>query len=555
MPISLSADAIFSNGAAFTYPWTRSRPVAVAVSAGRIIAVGEPQQVERFRRDDTADIDLEGGVVLPGFQDSHVHPLNAGLMLDSCWLLNTFGKDETIDAVAGYARRHPERAWIQGWGWKQEDFGPQGPTRDLLDHLVPDKPVYLTRADGHAAVVNTAALQAASIGETDADPAGGRYERFDDGTLTGLLHEDAMKAVQRVIPPKSREELVAGLEVGQRHLLSLGITGWQDASFEREQLLAYRGLEESGRLLGHVNGALRWHPGDGFDQIEHFNDVRQRFSSSHITLDTVKVMVDGVIEGSQSAALNEPYLDPVTGAPTSNYGRPFYSADRLVEIVDELTAQGFQLHFHVIGDRAVHMALDAVQTAFARHGNPGNHPVFSHIQLVDEEDIPRFAELGAIASMQPFWAARDSTQENMTIPYIGTQRAAREYPLHALAKAHARLAGGSDWMISSAYPIDGIHVAVNRNQYDWTSSGRAVDEPHPEPLYIHNAISLAEGLTAYTYGTATANNRQHITGRLAPGYRADLVVLDRDPFDGPIEEIGAAKVRATYIAGKEVYRA
>lgn len=555
MPIIEKPDLIFHSGRVFTHPWSTSRSAAVAVKNGRIVAIGNNEDILALKGPRTKLVDIHGQLLVPGFQDVHVHPVTAGEVLSSCYLLDTFGREETLNVIREYTASHSSSPWVRGWGWKQDDFGPSGPSRDVLDRIIPDRPAYLTRADGHAAWVNSKALEIAGVADDAPDPQGGRYERDSEGRITGLLHERAMNVVQRVFPKYTTRELLDALKAGQNHLLSLGITGWQDASVEEEQLRAYTAGEASGELAAHVTGALRWDADKGLDQISDIIERRRIYANDHLTLNTVKIMIDGVIEGSHTAALEEPYLDPDSGKPTDNYGKTFLDADELKDAVNALTSHGFQLHFHAIGDRAVHYALDALEYAFVRNGAPGNHPVISHIQLINPKDVERFEQLGAIGSMQPFWASRDATQEALTIPYIGLERAAREYPFHDLAEAGVTLAGGSDWMISSAWPIDGIHVAVNRKQYDLERSGRSFLHANPEPLYPHNAITLAQGLTAYTYGTATANNRQHITGRLFPGYRADFALLDRDPFAAPDDQIGATKLVATYISGKPVYEA
>lgn len=548
------ADTIIVNAKLYTHPWPKSRDGALAIRAGRIQAVGDEIQICNLQSPSTTVIDAHGGLLLPGFQDSHVHPMTAGLVYESCCLLEAVGREETVETIQNYVRSHTSEAWIRGWGWLEEDFHPEGPTRESLDALIPDRPAYLTRSDGHAAWVNSTALRLAGITDSTPDPQGGRIGRDADGQATGYLHEKAMDIVQRVLPEYSPGDLAHGLLSGQNTLLSWGITAWQDASVREDELQAYRLAEESGRLIVHVTGALWWHSERDSTQINDLQDIRETYRSPHFAPDAIKIMQDGVIEGSHTAALLEPYLDPTTGRPRDWTGQSFLEVTALNEAVAKADAAGFQLHFHTIGDRAVREALDALESAYALNGVDKRRyaPVLSHIQLVAKADRSRFAKLGAIASMQPFWAARDSCQEEQTIPFIGEQRAREEYPFRALADAGALLAGGSDWMISTAYPLEEIHVAVNRTQPPDRAAKRG---PSREALFPENALTLREGLDAYTIGTATANHRQHLTGLLKPGYRADVVILDKDPFAVESSHLADVRPAATYVAGQLAWHA
>ncbi|MDR1117979.1 MAG: amidohydrolase [Bifidobacteriaceae bacterium] len=555
MPVATGpAETLIVNANLFTVPWKTSRPGELALREGKIVAVGAPGELADLRGARTQVVDAEQGLVTPGFHDVHVHPLTAGLVLDTASMLETVEREATIDVIVRYARERPEREWVTGWGWNQEAFPPAGPDRELLDRLVPDRPAYLTRADGHAAVVNSRALELAGVADDAPDPEGGRLERYADGRPTGLLHEWAMKLVQRIIPENTAADRRRGLLRGQDHLLSLGVTSWQDASVGAEELDAYWDLEQRGELRAHVRGALWWDAALGFGQLPELLERRTRYATTHFAPTTVKVMLDGVVEGSRSAAVLEPYIDPATGRGDLGAGKSFLEPAELNAVVSALAAHGFQVHYHAIGDRAVREGLDALEAAAIRHGAPAHPPVISHIQLVHPSDVPRFAALGAVASAQAYWAALDLTQVQSTIPHLGPERSARQYPFRSLVDAGAVLAGGSDWMISSAYPMDAIHVAVNRAHFDPPASGRRYGRDRPGPFYPDNAITLAEGLAAYTFGGAWANGTWRERGRLAPGLRADLVLLDRDPFAGPADRIAAAQVRAAYIDGTPLHR-
>lgn len=544
---SIHAEKIFTGGRLFTYPWKESRPGGVALSGGKIVAVGPSEQIEELAGPSTVRVDARGRLLVPGFQDAHVHPITAGLVYASAYLLETRGSDNVSTVIRNFAASRQPGTWITGWGWYQEDFQatgtlPDGSRRHYLDALTPDNPAYLTRADGHAGWANSAALAAAGVSADTDDPPGGQIERDIHGDPTGVLHERAMLLLEDHIPAPTLNDRLASLRYGQQHLLSLGITGWQDASVFPAEQETYLAAARSGDLIARVAAALRWDADRGLEQLPELIERRAEYRAHNLSAERVKVMQDGVIEGSRTASLLEPYLDPSTGTTTTNSGHSFHEPAELNAIVESVSEFGFGLHFHVIGDRAVREALDAL--ADVRHPLP-HRPVLSHIQLIRTDDIDRFAKLGAVASMQPFWAARDSTMTEQTIPFLGTERSARQYPFRALADSGATLAGGSDWMISSASPIDGSHVAVNRQHL-------GADD---EPLFPENALTLDEAFTAYTYGSAAASGWETSSGQLATGFHADLALLDRDPFLGRPEEIGATQVVQTYVAGNLVYEA
>lgn len=546
MPVASGpADLLILSGSAFTAGWSSSRKAGLAIRDGVIIAVAPSDDLASLRGPATQVLELEkNSLVLPGFQDVHVHPITAGLTLSSIYLSELRGAEAVGKAIADHVAAHPDHQWVRGWGWYQEDFPPHGLDTSFLDRLIPDRPAYITRSDGHAAAVNSVALRIAGISAATPDPAGGRIERDASGQPTGLLHEWAMGLVQQHLPDTTAAELGRALDVGQSHLLSLGITSWQDASVDQDVQRAYTDAATSGRLVARVTGALRWDGSRGVEQVAELVERRDQSGSDRFVPTRVKIMQDGVVEGSLTASVLSPYFDPASGEPTRGTGTSFHAPEELNAAVAALSGAGFGLHFHVIGDRAVREALDAVELAAIAHGPAQLAPVLSHIQLIDPTDIERFAHLGAVASMQPLWASRDTVQTDLTIPYLGQERSARQYPFRALADTGAVLAGGSDWMVSSADPIAAIHTAVNRSHFGSLA----------EPLFAANALTVTEAVTAYTAGTALASGNQFRSGRLVPGADADLVVLDADLFAGPADQIGGAQVVTTIIGGKTVYQ-
>ncbi len=540
----MHADLLFTNGPVLT-PEGRTA-TAVAVTGDRITAVGRAE-VHDLAGPGTQVVDLAGRLLLPGFQDAHVHPVPAGLELTQCDLTRAKTAEDTIAAVRAYADAHPEREWITGGGWSMEAFEGGTPTKELLDSVVPDRPVYLPNRDHHGAWVNSRALQLAGITRDMPDPADGRIERDASGEPAGTLQEGAMQLVGRLTPPATQADRVAALLHAQRHLHALGITAWQDALVGEflgmdDPSDAYLAAARDGSLTARVVGALWWDRERGAEQIPELVERRARLSHGRFSAGSVKLMLDGVAE-TGTAALLDPYLDKC-GCATSNRGTSFIDPKQLPAYVTELDALGFQCHFHALGDRAVRDALDAVEAARAANGPSDTRPHLAHLQVVHPDDVARFARLGAVANIQPLWAAHEPQMDELTIPFLGPERALWQYPFASLLRSGARLAAGSDWPVSSPDPLAGIHVAVNR-----------VEPGGAGPVFLPGErLDLAAALTAYTAGSAYANHLDD-TGRVTAGALADLVVLDRDPFAAPPEEIGETRVALTYVGGKEVYAA
>ncbi|MCC9308172.1 amidohydrolase [Kitasatospora sp. RB6PN24] len=552
-PSRRPADSLFRGGRVFTATGTGPVPAAVAVRDGRILAVGDERELhEQLTGPATEVIDLDGGLLAPGFQDAHVHPVVAGVQLLRCDLSEQHSIDDYLATVAAYAAEHPQAEWICGGGWSMDAFPDGIPTRAMLDAVVPHRPVLLTNRDGHGAWVNSRALELARVDRRTADPADGRIEREPDGTPVGALQEGAMELVARHVPVATPAEARAGLLAAQRYLFSLGVTAWQDAmigSFpgNPDNYPVYLDAARDGSLLARVVGALWWDRRRGTEQIPELVERRRHGRIGRFNATTVKIMQDGIAENF-TASMLEPYLD-ACGCATANSGLSFVDPAVLREAVPRLDALGFQLHFHALGDRAVREVLDALELARRVNGANDNRHHLAHLQVVHPDDVKRFAGLGAAANIQALWAAHEPQMDELTIPFLGTERAALQYPFGDLARAGARLVAGSDWSVSSPNPLWGIHVAVNRSVPRQAVGGGA-DRP---PFYPEQALTLTQAFTAYTAGSAWANHLDAETGTVEPGKCADLVVLDRDPFAGPVEEIGSAKVRMTFVDGRAVH--
>ncbi|KJL23433.1 N-substituted formamide deformylase precursor [Microbacterium oxydans] len=546
------ADLVFRagtrGGRVFLADAARSTAHAVAVTNGRISAVGH--DVSALVGPHTQVVDLDGGLLVPGFQDAHVHPVWGGLDMLRCDLAELSTREEYLSRIAEYAQEHPDDEWILGGGWQMSAFPGGVPTAEDLDSVVPDRPAFLPNRDGHGAWVNSRALELAGITRETADPPDGRIERDASGAPSGTLHEGAMGLVNRLLPTEAPERLVEALLQGQRHLHSYGVTAWQDAIVGTEYgdagdpLPAYLTAAASGALTGRVVGSLWWDRSRGLEQIDDIVRRRDDSTVGRFRARSVKIMQDGVAENF-TAAMLEPYCDG-HGHPREDSGISFVEPELIKEAATRLDALGFTLHFHAIGDRAVRECLDAVEAALVRNGPRGNTHHISHIQVVHPDDIPRFRALDVTANMQMLWATLEPQMVDLTIPFLGEQRSAWQYPFGDLLRSGAALAAGSDWSVSTPNPMAAIHVAVNRRSAPTEWEG---DYPAFLP---EQAIDLATALVAYTAGSARVNHLDD-TGTIAVGMRADLALLDRDPFEHPVEEIGLTEVRGTWVEGERVY--
>src|SRR5712691_10319133 len=555
----MQADLVFTGGLVYTADQARRRLIpagaaasAVAVAGRRIIAVAAAgdQQIRDLTGTATEVIDLRGRALLPGFQDAHVHPAFAGVTMTGCNLIGAASLDEALARIRSYADSRPGQAWIAGAGWRMEWFPGGTPGRGLLDQVTGGRAVFLLNRDAHGAWASSRALELAGIDARSLDPPDGRIEREAGGGPQGTLHEGAATLVGRHVPPVTFEDRLAGLLLAQAHLQARGITAWQDAIVgdylgSADPLPVYMAAARSGQLTARVEGALWWDRHRGLGQLADLLGRREQGQAGRFRANTVKIMQDGVAENF-TAGMLDPYLDSC-GGQTGGRGLSYVDPDDLRRYVIALDAERFQVHLHAIGDRAVRESLDAIQAARDAHGMNDNRHHIAHLQVVHPDDIPRFAALGVTANIQGLWAAHEPQMDDLTIPFIGPERTARQYPFGDLLRSGARLAAGSDWAVSSANPLRAIHVAVNR-------SLPGAQGAEAEPFLPGQSLELGQALAAYTIGSAYVNHLDGDTGAIEPGRLADLIVLDRDPFASPSAEISSITVQATYVQGEAVYR-
>lgn len=517
-------------------------PYAIRVEGERIVDVSPMEDAAPVRGE---IYDARGRSVLPGMTDAHVHLVESGIELARCDLSASRSREHASRLIADYCSGHPGEPWIVGRGWSLDHFSEVGTMLAALDALTGDRPAYLSNKDGHSAWVNSAALRLAGIDRATPDPAGGRIERGADGRPVGLLHEGAMLLVADLIPPLDDDARFAGLLAGQRRFFSLGITGWQEAivgdfvpttDVER----CYRRAIDEGALLGQVTGNL-WLPRtDPAGSVEGLIARRAAFAGeAQFRAGGVKIMYDGVCE-TLTAAVSHPYLDP---ADPGNRGITFFDPAELAPVVRELDRAGFDLHAHVIGDRAIDEFLSMVEAAQLENPGRERRHQLAHLQVLRPDLIERMAAAGVIANVQPYWAQADAQMDEMTLPFLAPELRDLQYPFRSFELAGIPLAFGSDWPVTTPNPFDWIHVAVNR----------AYPGDSAEPFLPSEALSRSSALRAATSGGAHAVRQDELRGAIEPGLLADLVVLGADLDEVDDADLHAVAPEATFARGRLVF--
>ncbi|MEN6561306.1 MAG: amidohydrolase [Acidobacteriota bacterium] len=539
-PAAAPADLILTNAAVVAMAGTRPRAEALAIAGGRIVFVGDGREALALRGEATRVADLGGRLVLPAFQDSHIHLIMGGIELGLCDLNGLGTKDEVLARVRDYAAARPDAAWITGGGWDLPLFPQANPRKEDLDALVPGRPVILDSADGHSAWVNSRALALAGITGDTPDPAGGRIER-DPGTgvPTGTLRESAADLVEKLVPPLQPGDYIKGLRAGMAMANRFGIASIVEASAGPELLDAYAALDRGGELSVRVLASLYVDTGKGVSEVRRLAGLRRSYAGRRLKATAAKIFADGVME-PHTAALLEPYVDR-----PGDRGAPLLGPEAFDELARALDLAGFQIHVHAIGDRAVRMSLDAFEAAGRANGFRDMRHHIAHLELLDPADIPRFKRLGAAANFQALWAYPDTYITDLTLPILGPARSRWLYPIGSVARTGAVIVGGSDWSVSSMNPLLAIQVALTR---------RGPDAPPGEAWIPEERADLATMLRAYTANGAWLCREEKTRGTLEPGKAADLIVLDRDLFAMPPAEIGRAKVLLTLLEGREVFR-
>ena len=539
-----AADRVFLNGAIYTVDTDRSWAEAVAVKDGRIVYVGDDEGAARHIGVETELIDLAGQMLLPGFHDAHIHILTEVLSDEECNLLRI----ETLEEVAARLKDctallgHGGERWITGGGWGEWLWPEANPKKGLLDLLFPDRPVYLPSSFGHAAWVNSKALEIAGIDADTEDPEAGIIERDPEtGEPSGTLRESAMTLVSKKIPPFTLEQrkkrVLAGIALSHAN----GITAVIEPGVGPEHIEQLLAVADDGdfdlRAVASLS-PIGWHAGVFGDEVFELMEGREAWRRPNIDVDSVKIYMDGVIEFGTSPLL-EPYADPEYGS-----GEFFYEQEVVDVYFTKLDAMGLQIHVHAIGDAAVRRALDAFDTMRAANGMSDNRHQIVHLQLIHEDDRPRFAELNVGAVFQSLWAYPDPAALDLDIPMLGEERTWQMYPIASVQKAGGRIVGGSDYWVTDLDPLLAIETAITR-QDPWTNEGPV--------LNVDERVDLATMIEAYTINGAYQMGLEDEQGSIEVGKRADLVVLDRNLFELAPAKINEARVMMTIFDGRTVY--
>ena len=536
-------DLIVINGRIYASDGGSDLAEAVAVRGNKVIKVGSNREIQRLGRAQTTVIDARGGAVMAGFNDAHTHLINGGLSLDQVGLGDATTLEEVKDTIRVWAESHPERAWIVGRGWYYQAFNGVMPTRQLLDTLVPDRPAYLIAYDGHTGWANTRALKLAGITRRTKAPVNGIIVKDPrTGEPTGALKEAAMALMSAAAPKPTAEDRLAAIRAAIDQAHRFGITSVQDAGGTAADLELLAQLSKRRELTLRVYQALRADATLDAAGLAELEQLRLRFADDPLLkTGAVKLIADGVIE-SHTAAMLEPYANRTTAK-----GEARFTAAQLKHVVAMLDQAGWQVMTHAIGDAAVRLTLDAYDSAARNNPAPerGRRHRIEHIETIDPADVPRFAKLGVIASMQPVHATPSPTPGDVWSVNIGEARAARGWMWASIAKTGGRLAFGSDWPVMTLDPLKGLHVAVTRTTHDGLPAGGWIPSQR---------LALRKAIDAYTRDGAWASFDEQRKGMLARDMLADIVVLTDDIFSGPASRLATTEVAVTIANGKVVYR-
>jgi len=541
------ADLVFVNGAVYTVDAARSWASAVAVTGDRISYVGEASIAREFVGSDTRVINLHGRMLLPGFQDSHVHP---GMVADPARTVKLDGlvdREAVLQRIREFAEARPDAPWIEGGGWDEAAFLPSGlPNRQMLDGVVPDRPAFLYNNSGHAAWANSAALAVANITAETPNPPNGLIERDANSEPTGVLHEDsAMALMEVVIPPWTHEEHLRNLATALREMSRLGITALEDAMATPEIAAAYKTLDDRGELYQRSRLCLPFEPEeDDETQFQSFLTQRAELAGTRLSANCVKLFLDGAY-GSHTVVLLEPYSDD------ASYGKGelFIERERLMRLVSRLDAAGFQIHVHAQGDGAVRAALDSFAEARRRNGFRDNRHTIAHLCLINAADISRFRSLGVIANFTPLWSLGDAWETVFAPRLFGPERSQHIFETRTLLDAGVMLVWGSDWDVTGVSPLDGLETATTHRYPGGIDLEGKVDSTwNPD-----ERVSLEQAIVAYTSTGAYLMHDDTSRGSLTAGKLADLVVLDKNLFETAPLDIHNVQVDMTVIGGEVVF--
>ena len=538
-----TADAIYINGRIWTGSGDAVFVSALAVKGNTIMAAGTDDEIKAFKSDDTQVVDLQGRLVVPGFNDAHMHFTSGASILSNVDLLATTSLQEMKSAIAAFAQKHPEKKWLKGRGW-QYGFFPGGmPDKSYLDSLVPDRPVFLSAYDGHTGLANSKAMEMVGINKHTVYNGFGSIVKDAAGNPTGVFLEDAQSIIKNSIPADTWTERLSAAENCMKHLSEMGITSVQNAHGDADEYKLFKTLLDSNLFSVRYAMAFSVDHETKPETIQEYMQLKKLPSDRNwFKADAIKFMLDGVIESHTAIMLN-PYSDiPKEHAEQKNdFAIPI---EKYRDLVVKLDSAEFQLYTHAIGDRSVREVLNAYEYASMRNKRKDQRFRIEHIEQVQPEDIPRFASLGVLPSMQPIHA--DPGTVDVWGRNVGQERLPNSFVWNSMIKSGATLVYGSDWPACiSLNPIHGLHSAVNRQTIKGVPEGGWVPEQR---------ITVSQALKAYTVNGAYASFEEKTKGKLEKGFLADFVVLSQDLFTINPSKIHETKVLMTVVDGKERFR-
>ncbi|HDR5354154.1 TPA: amidohydrolase [Bacillus thuringiensis] len=538
------ADTIFMNGKVYTVEKQQPWAEAVAISKGKIIYVGTNACAQAYKGNKTKVIDLKGKMILPGFVDSHLHASVTANLLFSVQLQGAQTLEEYVQKVATYDEQHPNATFIQGNGWSNVIFPSIGPSKESLDAVVPDIPVALLSEDFHSLWVNSKALEIAGITKDTPNPEGGVIERNTEGEPSGTLRETAQNLVLSKLPSFSVNEYKEALHSFQDTANKNGYTQVKHIVVENQEnvLQALTALETEQALTIRHNLSLAIQTSEGESRIPYLKTQRNHLQGPLVKLNGVKLFMDGVIEG-ETAYLHEPYL-----TRPGYRGVPIWEKQAYVNIIQALDKEKFQIHIHSIGDAATTETLDALERAQNINGKRDSRHEMTHLQLVKENDIPRFKTLGVVGVPQPSWFVKDSYYDQ-AVELLGEERANKQYPMKSFFNKGVIMASSSDYPVTTGLyfsPLTAMQIGITRSHIGATRPDDALNPAE--------RVSLSDMIKSYTINGAYANFTDHETGSIKVGKKADLVVLDKNLFEMPVYNIYKTKVLLTLLEGNEIYR-